>query len=116
MATITVAGTVACKEGTDPVTIKTFDNGDKVGSFSVCDLQYVYTKEGEERQGQFYRVEVRGKAAEIAQDRLSRGDKVSVSGQLVQRTYQDKLYLDVKSGTITYLEKRRDPVSDEIPF
>lgn len=124
MASITVSGIVACKEGTEPVTIRTFGNGNQAATFSVCDLEYVYTKEGEERQGQFYRVEVLGKPAEFALDRLRRGDRVTVRGQLVQRVYQDKLYVDVKAGSVTYLEKPRNrpdsssgSASDEdIPF
>lgn len=108
MATITLAGTVTAKEGTEPVTIKTFESGDKVATFSVADRQYVYTKRGEESFGQFYRCEVRGKAAEIAAERLLRGDKVAVSGQIVQRMYNEKLYLDVKNAQVTFLEPRRD--------
>ena len=108
MATISIAGSVTCKQGTEPVALKTFDSGDKVATFSVVDRQYVYAKRGEEAMGQFYKCEVRGKAAEIASDRLQRGDKVAISGQLVQREYNDKIYLDVKNAQVTYLEARRD--------
>lgn len=108
MASISLAGTVTGKQGDSPVTIKQFDSGDSIATFSVADREYVYTKPGEESKGQFYRVEVRGKAAQIASDRLQRGDKISVVGQLVQRDYQDKTYLDVKNARITYLEARRD--------
>ena len=141
MATISIAGTVTGKGSEPPVTIKTFPsrNGnteDVVATFSVADRQYVFAKQGEERQGQFYRCEVRGKAAEICSERIKRGDKVAVSGQLVQRTYQDKLYLDVKNATVTFLEgaenggntggaaqstyknsaTARRPQQDEMPF
>jgi single stranded DNA-binding protein len=115
MATIAIAGTVTGRSGESPVTVKTFDSGDTVASFSVADRAYVYAKPGEDRQGQFYRCEVRGKQAEIAAERIKRGDKISVAGQLVQRTYQDKLYLDVKNSQITYLESRRD-ADEEVPF
>lgn len=119
MASISISGTVVCKEGTAPVTVKEFDNG-KLGSFSVIDKEYFYVKQNEERFGQFYNVEVNGKAVEIAQDRLQRGDRVGIHGQLVQREYQGKVYLTVKNARITYLEGRRDeggaPSSDEIPF
>lgn len=108
MATLSIAGTVTAKNGEEAVTIKEFDSGDKVATFSVADRQYVYTKRGEESKGQFYRVEVRGKAAEIAADRLQRGDKVAGTGQLVQREYNGKTYLDVKNFQVTYLEARRD--------
>lgn len=119
MASISIAGKVVCKEGTAPVNLKTFDNGNQIASFSVVDNEYFYTKEGEERFGQFYNVQVNGKAAEIAADRLQRGDRVAVHGQIVQRQYQDKIYLDVKNARVTSLEPRRDQnaASDsEIPF
>lgn len=120
MASISVSGTVTCKQGSDPVSIKTFQNDNKLGSFSVLDKEYFYVKEGEERFGQFYNVEVNGKAAEIAQDRLQRGDRIAVHGQLVQREYQGKVYLTIKNARVTYLEARRDggaaPGDDEVPF
>lgn len=116
MAFASVAGTVTCKSGESPVTVKKFDSGDSVASFSVLDLAYVYAKPNEDRQGQFYRCEVRGKAAEIAAERLQRGDKVKVDGQLVQRTYNDKLYLDIKNAQVTFLEKRQSFQEDDMPF
>jgi single-stranded DNA-binding protein len=120
MATISIAGKVTCKQGSEPVSLKTFEDGGKSASFSVRDEQYFYVKQGEERFGQFYNVQVNGKAAEFALERLERGDRVAISGQLVQRTYNDKLYLDIKNAQITFLEPRRDgagaPGEDEVPF
>ena len=115
MATISLAGTVTAKEGEPAVTVKEFESGDKVATFSIADRQYVYTKRGEESRGQFYRVEVRGKAAEITVDRLQRGDKIAGTGQLVQREYNGKIYYDVKNFQPTYLEPKREDSSDE-PF
>lgn len=111
MASISLAGLVTCKQGEAPVTVRQFDSGDSVATFSMVDREYVYAKAGTEAMGQFYRVEVRGKAAQIAEERLRRGDKVAVHGQLVQREYQGKTYLDVRSARITYLEKK-----EEAPF
>ena len=108
MASISLAGTVTGKQGEPAVTVRTFDSGDSVASFSVADREYVYCKPGEDAKGQFYRVEVRGKAAQIVADRLERGDKVAVHGQLVQRDYNDKTYLDVKSARVTFLEPRKE--------
>lgn len=117
MASISVVGKVVCKEGSNPVTLKSFDNGNKIATFSVVDNEYFYVKEGDERYGQFYNVEVNGKAAEIASDRLQRGDRIGVHGQLVQRLYQDKVYLSVKNARITTLEGRRDGASAaDVPF
>jgi single-stranded DNA-binding protein len=117
MATISIAGTVTGRPGESPVTIKTFDTGDTVASFSVADRAYVFSKPGADRQGQFYRCEVRGKAAEIVAERIQRGDKVGVSGQLVQRMYNEKLFLDVKNASVTFLEDRQGKgKSDDMPF
>lgn len=120
MATISIAGTVTGKPTDPAVTIKTFPSrvpggtDDTVATFSVADRQYFFTKQGEERQGQFYRCEVRGKAAEICSERIKRGDKVAVSGQLVQRTYQDKLFLDVKNASVTFLDDSgRNPAGSD---
>lgn len=118
MASISIAGKVVCKEGTAPVTLKVFDNG-KLANFSVVDNEYFYVKQGEDRPGQFYSVEVNGKAAEIFADRLQRGDRVAVHGQLVQRVYQDKTYLTVKNARVTSLEPRREDAASgdsDIPF
>lgn len=111
MASITVVGSITCKEGEDPCTVRQFDSGNSLTTFSVLDKQYFYTKKGDEKFGQFYRCEVGGKAGEIAVDRLRRGDKVGVSGQLVQREYDGRLFLDIKNAQVTYLEYREDQSS-----
>lgn len=114
MASVTVAGSVVCREGQEPVSFKAFDNGECIASFSVVDKEYVYAKTDEERLGQFYRAEVRGRAAEIVADRIKRGDRIAVHGQLVQRMYNDKLYLDIRSAHVTFLEGRQE--GKETPF
>ena len=108
MATIAIAGKITCKEGDPAVTIREFGNGGKIAKFSVVDKQYFYVKEGDDRKGQFYSVEVSGKQADIVADRLNRGDRISVTGQLVQRDYNDRTYLDVKQGQVTFLEDRKE--------
>ena len=108
MAAITTAGKVTCKEGTEAVTIREFGNGGKIAKFSMVDNEYFYVKEGDDRKGQFYSIEVNGKQADIVADRLKRGDRVCVRGQLVQREYNDRIYLDVKQASVTFMEDRRD--------
>ena len=105
MAAITTAGKVTAKEGTEAVTIREFGNGGKIAKFSMVDSEYFYVKEGDDRKGQFYSVEVSGKQADIVADRLRRGDRVAVRGQLVQREYNDKLYLTCETG-LGYLPRR----------
>jgi single stranded DNA-binding protein len=116
MASISIVGKVVCKEGSAPVAVKEFDNGNKIANFSVVDSEFFYVKQGDDRPGQFYQVEINGKAAEIAADRLQRGDRVGVHGQLVQRTYNDKTYLTVKNARLTFQESRRDSADEEVPF
>jgi len=108
MAAITTAGKVTAKEGTEAVTVREFGNGGKIAKFNMVDSEYFYVKEGDDRKGQFYTVEVNGKAADIVVDRLRRGDRLAVRGQLVQREYNEKLYLDIKNASVTFLEDRRD--------
>ena len=106
MAAISLGGKVTCKEGAEAVTVREFGNGGKIAKFSVVDNEYFYVKEGDDRKGQFYSVEVSGKQADIVADRLSRGDQVTVHGQLVQRDYNDKTYLDVKNARVTFQSPR----------
>ena len=122
MATISIAGPVTGRPGESPVTLKTFDNGETLAVFSVADRQYVPAKNGEEQRGQFYRCEVRGKLAQVVAERMQRGDVVAVSGQLVQRMYNEKLFLDVKFASVTFLNNNKDkvksskPSEEELPF
>lgn len=107
MASCSVAGKVICKEGEPPVTIREFGNGGKIAKFSVVDSQYFYVKEGDDRKGQFYNVEVSGKIVDIVADRLKRGDRIKVDGQLVLRDYNDRTYCDIKNGDVTFMEDRQ---------
>lgn len=107
MAAISIAGKVVCKEGTPAVTVREFGNGGKIAKFSVVDNEYFYSKD-EDRKGQFYSVEVSGKQADFISDRLQRGDRVALRGQLVQREYNDRLYLDVKNASVTFMEDRKE--------
>lgn len=124
MASISIVGKVVGKEGDPAVTVKQFGDNTKLASFSVVDNEYFYVKEGDERTGQFYTVEVVGKGADIIADRLNRGDRVGVHGQLVQRKYQDKIYLTVKQARVVFQEPRPEGgggsasagTSQELPF
>lgn len=110
MASISLGGKVTGKQGEAAVTVREFGNGGKIAKFSVVDSEYFYSKD-DEKKGQFYSVEVTGKAADIVADRLERGDRVAVHGQLVQRDYNDRTYLDVKNARVTFLEGRKDAPS-----
>ncbi len=107
MAQVTLSGTVVCKEGTPAVTLKTLGESYTIAEFSVRDTEYFYSKE-DPKPGQFYRVQVGGKAAEFLPDRIERGDFVSVTGQLIQSVYNDKTYLNVKDARVNQPYKDRN--------
>lgn len=113
MASISLGGKVTAKQGENPVTVREFGNGGKIAKFSMVDNEYFYVKQGDERKGQFYSVEVSGKQADIVADRLNRGDQVTVHGQIVQRDYNDKVYLDVKNARVTFQTSRPDTGGDD---
>jgi len=112
MASLSLAGKVTGREGEPIVQVREFGNGGKAAKFSMVDTEYFYAKE-DDRIGQFYNVEVSGKGADIVAERLERGDRVAVHGQLVQRTYNEKIYMDVKNARVTFLEARRDTGSGD---
>ena len=112
MAQVNISGTVVCKQGEPPVTLKTLGESYTIAEFSVRDTEYFYSKE-DPKPGQFYKVQVGGKAAEFLPDRLERGDFVSVTGQLVQREYEGKRYLDVKDARVNQPFKERPESSGD---
>ena len=112
MAQVNISGTVVCKQGEPAVTLKTLGESYTIAEFSVRDTEYFYYK-GDDKPGQFYKVQVGGKAAEFLPERLERGDFVSVTGQLVQRVYNDKIYLDVKDARVNQPWKDRSEGSGD---
>jgi single-stranded DNA-binding protein len=106
VAQASISGTIVCKEGDQPVTTKELGNNYKIAEFTVRDTEYFYYK-GDDKPGQFYKVQVSGKQAEYLPGQLERGDFVSVTGQLVQRTYNDRTYLDVKDARLNQPYKPR---------
>jgi single-stranded DNA-binding protein len=115
MAQVNISGTVVCKEGEPAVTLKKLGESYTIAEFSVRDTEYFYYK-GDDKPGQFYKVQVGGKAAEFLPDRLERGDFVSVTGQLVQRVYNDKTYLDVKDARVNQPYKERKEAGGDSLF
>ena len=108
MAQINISGTVVCKEGEAPVTLKTLGESYQIAEVSVRDTEYFYFKgDKEDKPAQFYKVQVGGRSAEYIAEKLERGDFVSVTGQLVQRVYNDKIYLDVKDARVNQPYKER---------
>ena len=102
MASASISGSVTSPE----VEFITFDSGNAIAKFSVLDREYVYFSNEDKKVGQFFNVEVVGKPATWAVDRLKKGSVVKVDGQLVQEKYKEKVYYTVKNARVTFLDKR----------
>lgn len=133
MAQISVAGRVIKSPE-----VRFFDSGTSVCRISIADRAYVRPeRKGEEAPGQFYDLEVWGKAGEIAADRLTKGSRIAAFGQGVWREYQTKdgktqraYVVRVPSEGMTYMDTKAEaealkgttagsapaPGGDEIPF
>lgn len=108
MATISLIGKVVGKKSDPAVSLKEYKGRDgsalKLASFSVNDREYCYFKNKDDNPGQFYRVEVSGRLADIATDQIKLGTWVSVTGQPVWRQYNGQKYLDVKNAKFVLAE------------
>jgi single-stranded DNA-binding protein len=120
MATITLVGKVVGKAGVPAVSVKEFTtkNGTpgKLASFSLNDREYCYFKNRDDNPGQFYRVELVGRDAEIAIERIELGKWVSVTGQGVWRQYNGQKYYDVKNAKVVIAEDRKSNPESDDPF
>lgn len=119
MASISLTGKVVGKAGEPAVTIKEISGKEgssmTIASFSMLDKANPYFKNKDDNPGQFYRVEVLGKPAEFAAERLSLGSWVSVTGQPVWRQWNGQKYLDVKNSQIIFCEDRKTATESD-PF
>ena len=103
MANVSITGNI----GRDPELRQAGQS--QVLKFSVADSEYIYSKDGES-PSQWYNVEVWGKSAERLSQRLAKGTKITVYGQLVQRPYTSKagkegISMDVKDARVIILSK-----------
>ena len=115
MATFSGSGTVVCKEGEPAVTKKTLGADFTVYEFTLLDTEYYGGKKRED-QGQFYKVQVTGKQGEFLEADLERRDFVSVTGQLVQREYNGRIYLDIKGARVNRPYKEREATGNSSAF
>lgn len=87
--------------------------------FSVADSEYIYSKGGES-PSQWYSCEVWGKSAERLASRLSKGTKVTVYGQLVQRPYtsgstgKEGVAMEVKDSRVSILSKTEQAAANSL--
>lgn len=103
MASISICGNV----GRDPELKQAGQS--QVLSFSVADSEYIYSK-GNDAEAQWFNVELWGKRAESLAPILSKGQKITVYGQLVQRSYEGAngkgKSLDIKDARVSIVSKR----------
>ena len=109
MASIALAGLLV-----QAPSLRSFDSGSQVCSFCVADRAYVRPRKGEEEApGQFYDVEVWGKAAEHCVDRLHKGSRVAVQGQAIWQEYrtsngEKRRSLKVTRAHLTFLDSKAE--------
>ena len=115
MANISITGNI----GRDPELRQAGTS--QVLKFTVCDSEYIYVKDGE-ADAQWYSAEVWGKSAERLAERLSTGTKVTIYGQLVQRSYTNTktgkagVAMDVKDARVSILSKKEEAPASEDAF
>ena len=122
MKQITIAGGI----GRDAVVRRT-QSGDAVTGFSVA----VDDGWGDSKRTPWFDCSVWGKRGEKLAEYLTKGSKVSVSGDLGTREHEGKTYLTIRVDQVTLLGSRqgdatdrredrssgeRPPLDDEIPF
>ena len=109
MAHISIAGKIIKQPE-----LRFFDSGSQTCTLSVVDREYVKPKKGEtEAPGQFYDVEIWGKYAEIAADRLTKGSRVAATGKAEWQEYTTKTgekrrVLKVTNPSLTFLDTKEE--------
>ena len=110
MKTITIAGSI----GKNAETRQT-QNGDSVTGWTVA----VEDRQGKEKTTLWFDCSLWGKRGETLAQYLTKGSKVSVSGDLSKREYDGKTYLTIRADQVTLMgggERRDDtPPRDYAP-
>lgn len=94
MKSITIAGGL-----TRDAVVRTTQSGDKVTGFSVA----VSEGFGDTKRTLYFDCTLWGKRGETLAQYLTKGGKVSVSGELSTREHEGKTYLTVKADQVTLL-------------
>lgn len=76
--------------GNNPET-KTFDNGNKVTTFSLATNDFYYNDKNEKVETtQWHTLVAWGKTADLIQKYVEKGKEIAIEGKLTYRTYEDK--------------------------
>lgn len=123
MKNITIAGNI----GKDAVT-RTTQGGDKVTGWTVA----VEERQGQDKRTIWFDCTLWGKRGESLEQYLTKGGKVSVSGEFSTREHEGKTYLTIKADQVTLMgggkpddggtygkppaSGRGDDLNDDLPF
>ena len=103
MKTISIAGNI----GKDAV-VRTTQSGDKVAGWSVA----VEERAGQEKRTIWFDCAMWGKRGEALAPYLTKGGKVSVSGELSTREHEGKTYLTIRVSEVALQGGKPDPRED----
>ena len=71
--------------------ITTFEDGNKIASFSIATNEEYTTRKGEKATDtQWHNISVKGKLVKMIESELDKGSFVSIEGRLTSRSYTDK--------------------------
>jgi len=85
--------------GQEP-TITNLESGKKVARFSLATNEYYKDAKGEKQtETNWHTVVAWGKTAEIIEKYVGKGKEVGVTGKLKSRSYEDKAFRKIVSGT-----------------
>ncbi len=113
--------------GDDPKVIE-FEDHNKLARFPIATTEVYYKKDTNEKveSTEWHNIVMRNKQADIAQQYLSKGDKIFVEGKLRTRKWedqgQDKYITEIQVDNFTFLTPKKgnnqenDQVSSEPPF
>ena len=99
MKSISISGNI----GKDATT-RTTQGGDKVTSWPVA----VEERSGQDKRTIWFDCSLWGKRGESLAPYLTKGGKVSVSGELSTREHEGKTYLTVRADQVTLMGGRQD--------
>lgn len=115
MKNLTIAGNIG-----KSAELRTTQNGDSVAGFSVA----VDDGFGDKKRTLWFDVSVWGKRADVLAPMLTKGGKVTVTGDLSTREHEGKTYLTLRANEVTLMSARqggddaprqeRAPVRDEV--
>ena len=103
MKAITIAGNI----GRDAAVRRT-QSGDAVTGWTVA----VEERAGQDKRTIWFDVTLWGKRGEALAQYLTKGSKVSVSGELSTREHEGKTYLTIRADQVTLLGGKRDDGQD----